>query len=132
MSAVTTFLGNGIPARPATVRATHRAAITRMSRTSPRVFLRRRLAVAGLAMGLVVAAAQAGDALGGAPLAAPERRPAASARTWVEVVVRPGDSLWSIVERTFPGEDPRARVDLLARARRGVQLVPGEVVQVPR
>jgi hypothetical protein len=127
MSAVTTFLGNGIPARPASVRATHRAAITRMSRTSPRVFLRRRLAVAGLAMGLVVAAAR-----GGAPRPPPAPRPAASARTWVEVVVRPGDSLWSIVERTFPGEDPRARVDLLARARRGVQLVPGEIVQVPR
>jgi hypothetical protein len=96
------------------------------------VYWRRRLAVVGLALGLVVVAAQAGDALGGSSLAAPERRPAASQPTWVEVTVRPGDSLWSIVERVFPGQDPRTRVDELMQARRGAPLVPGEVVQVPR
>jgi hypothetical protein len=94
------------------------------------VFWRRRLAVAGLAVGLVVVAAQAGDALGGSPLAAPERRPASA--TIVEVTAHPGDSLWSIVERTFPGEDPRPRVDELMDARHGAPLVPGEVVGVPR
>jgi hypothetical protein len=95
------------------------------------VFWRRRLAVAAIALGLVVVVAQAGDALGGSPLAAPERRPAAE-RTWVEVTARPGDSPWSIVERTFPGDDPRPRVDELVEARRGAPLVAGEVVQVPR
>ncbi len=131
MAAVTTFFGDGSPVHPTTYRSTPRAAITRARRPTPTVFWRRRLAVVGIALGLVVVAAQAGDALGGSPLAAPERRPAAS-RTWVDVTVRPGDSLWSIVERTFPGDDPRTRVDQLMEARDGAPLVPGEVVQVPR
>lgn len=86
-------------------------------------------------LGLVVVVAQAGDALGGSPLATPERRPASAAnleRTWVDVTVRPGDSVWSIVERTFPGADPRTRVDEVMDARHGAPLVPGEVIQVPR
>jgi nucleoid-associated protein YgaU len=135
VAAVTTFFGDGTPVHPATYRATPRAAITRARRTTPGVYWRRRLAVVAVALGLVVVAAQAGDALGGSPLAAPERRPAGSSlqdATWVDVTVRPGDSLWSIVERTFPGEDPRHRVDELVEARRGAPLVPGEVVQVPR
>ena len=136
MAAVTTFFGEGIPVHPAPYRETPRAAITRARRTTPTVYWRRRLAVVGIALGLVVVAAQAGDALGGSSLAAPERRPAtataARAATWVAVTVRPGDSLWTIVERVFPGRDPRARVDELVQARKGTPLVPGEVVQVPR
>ena len=135
MAAVTTFLGNDFPAYPATGRAVPRAAIARARRPSTAVYWRRRLAVVGMALGLVVVAAQAGDALGGSPLAAPERRPASStgsSSTVVEVTVRPGDSLWSIVERTFPGQDPRTRVDELMEARDGAPLVPGEVVGVPR
>jgi len=136
VAAVTTFFGAGIPVHPAPYRATNRAAIARAGRPTPTVYWRRRLAVVGLALGLVVVAAQAGDALGGSPLAAPERRPAAGSprleRTWVNVTVRSGDSLWSIVERVFPGQDPRTRVDELMEARRGTPLVPGEVVQVPR
>ena len=131
MAAVTTFLGNDFPAHPATRRAVPRAAIARARRPSPSVYWRRRLAVVGMAVGLVVVAAQAGDALGGSPLAAPERRPASS-KTVVEVTARPGDSLWSIVQRTFPGEDPRPRVDELVKARHGAALQPGEVVGVPR
>lgn len=130
MAAVTTFFGDGSPVTT-TYRATPRAAITRARRATPTVFWRRRLAVVAIALGLVVVVAQAGDALGGSPLAAPERRPAAE-RTWVDVTVRPGDSPWSIVERTFPGQDPRPRVDALVEARHGAALVPGEVVQVPR
>lgn len=130
MAAVTTFFGDGTLVHPATHRATPRAAITRARRATPTVFWRRRIAVVAIALGLVVVAAQAGDALGGSPLAAPERRPAAE-RTWVEVTVRPGDSPWSIVERMFPGRDPRPRVDELVEARHGAPLVPGEVIQVP-
>ena len=133
MAAVTTFFGEGSPVHPAMYRSTPRAAIARASRTTPTVFWRRRVAVVAIALGLVVVVAQAGDALGGSPLAAPERRPAAAAeRTWVDVTVRPGDSVWSIVERTFPGADPRTRVDELMDARHGAPLVPGEVIQVPR
>ena len=130
MAAITTFLGNDFPAYPATRRAVPRAAIARERRPSTAVYWRRRLAVVGMAVALVVVAAQAGDALGGSPLAAPERRPASS--SIVEVTARPGDSLWSIVQRTFPGEDPRPRVDELMEARHGAALVPGEVVGVPR
>jgi len=130
VAAVTTYFGSDSPAYPATRRAVPRAAIARARRPSTAVYWRRRLAVVGMAVGLVVVAAQAGDALGGSPLAAPERRPTSS--TLVEVKARPGDSLWSIVERTFPGEDPRPRVDELMEARDGAPLVPGEVVGVPR
>lgn len=134
MAAVTTFLGEASPVPTATYRATFpRAAIARGRRATPLVYWRRRLAVVAVALGLVVVAAQAGDALGGSPLAAPERRPpAAHERTWIEVIVRPGDSLWSIVARSLPGQDPRTRVDQLVEARRGAPLVPGETVQVPR
>ena len=135
MAAVTTYFGEDVPAYPATRRAVPRAAIARARRPSSAVYWRRRFAVVGMAVGLVVVAAQAGDALGGSPLAAPERRPASSSattKTVVEVTARPGDSLWSIVERTFPGEDPRPRVDELVEARHGAPLVPGEVVGVPR
>jgi hypothetical protein len=131
VAAVTTFFGEGSPVHPAVYRSTPRAAIARASRTTPTVFWRRRVAVVAIALGLVVVVAQAGDALGGSPLATPERRPAAE-RTWVDVTVRPGDSVWSIVERTFPGADPRTRVDELMDARHGAPLVPGEVIQVPR
>ncbi len=99
------------------------------------MFWRRRVAVVAIALGLVVVVAQAGDALGGSPLDTPERRPAGIAsveRTWVDVTVRPGDTVWSIVERSFPGSDPRTRVDQLMEARDGAPLVPGEVIQVPR
>jgi hypothetical protein len=130
VAAITTYFGEDSPAYPATRRAVPRAAIARARRPSTAVYWRRRLAVVGMALGLVVVAAQAGDALGGSPLAAPERRPASS--TIVEVTARPGDSLWSIVERTFPGEDPRPRVDELVEARHGAPLVPGEVVGVPK
>ena len=130
MAAVTTYFGEDFPAYPATRRAVPRAAIARARRPSSAVYWRRRLAVVGMAAGLVVVAAQAGDALGGSPLAAPERRPASS--SVVEVTARPGDSLWSIVERTFPGDDPRPRVDELVEARHRAPLVPGEVVGVPK
>ena len=130
MAAVTTFLGNDFPAHPATRRAVPRAAIARARRPSPAVYWRRRLAVAAMAVGLVVVAAQAGDALGGSPLAAPARHPTSA--SIVEVTARPGDSLWSIVERTFPGEDPRPRVHELMEARDGAPLIAGEVVGVPR
>jgi len=130
VAAVTTYFGEDLPAYPATRRAVPRAAIARARRPSSAVYWRRRLAVFAMAVGLVVVAAQAGDALGGSPLAAPERRPASS--SIVEVTARPGDSLWSIVERTFPGDDPRPRVDELVEARHGAPLVPGEVIGVPR
>jgi len=92
-------------------------------------YWRRRAVAAVLGVALVLVAAQAGGALGGSPLAAPERRPAVSEATGtVRYVVEPGDSLWSIAEVLAPGEDPRPVVDALAEARRGAPLIPGETI----
>jgi hypothetical protein len=95
------------------------------SPASRAVYVRRRVTVALLGMVLVVVMAQAGAALGGSTLAAPERRPA----VLVHTTVRPGDSLWSVAQRLAPGEDPRPVVDALAAARHGSPLVPGERVE---
>ncbi len=83
-----------------------------------------------LTLGMVLVMAQAGVALGGSSLAAPERRPTAvHADVLRNVVVRAGDSLWSIAERLEPGRDPRPVVDALEQARRGAPLMPGETVE---
>jgi LysM domain len=98
-------------------------------------YRRRRIAAAVLGVVLVLVAAQAGGALGGSPLAVPERRPASSptgsGAGLTRYVVQPGDSLWSIAEQLAPGEDPRPIVDALAEARGGTALVPGETVVWP-
>lgn len=48
------------------------------------------------------------------------------------VIVRPGDTLWSIALRTAPSVDPRAEVALLQQLNhlRGERLVPGERLRV--
>jgi LysM domain len=50
-----------------------------------------------------------------------------------QVVVRDGDTLWSIAQRMRPDADPRATVDAIVRTN-GVQagaLVPGQSLTVP-
>lgn len=137
MAAVTTVPGPGVPAIfPSIRRHAPRGATPRVPRVSRATYLRRRLAAVGLAFGLVVVAAQAGAALGGSPLAAPGRHPtpaAADAAAGVRrVVVRPGDSLWSIAERLAPGDDPRPVVDEIEQARGDAPLEPGETILWPR
>ena len=82
--------------------------------------------------GDLLVAAKAGAALGGSPLAVPERRPAVSVGSpsgvATQYVVQPGDSLWSIAEELEPGDDPRPVVDALADARGDAPLVPGETI----
>ena len=129
MTAVTTAPGTWTSASPATRRMPPRAATPRGRRASPTTYRRRRLAAATLAVAVVVVMGQAGVALGGTPLA-PERRPAVSGPR--SVVVRPGDSLWSIAARlTSPGEDPRPLVDALSAARNDEPLIPGETIRWP-
>jgi nucleoid-associated protein YgaU len=109
-------------------------------------------------LGVVVVLAQAGVALGGSPLAASERRPTVSvaasspstgggdvmsARLTPSVrggghdegdrlvVVRPGDTLWSIALRFDPDADPRPVVDAMSEARDGAPLVAGETIRWP-
>lgn len=49
------------------------------------------------------------------------------------VVVRPGDTLWSIAVGVAPEEDTREVVDALVEVNdlEGVDLVPGQVLQLP-
>jgi LysM domain len=128
MAAVTIIPGPGVPAVfPSVRRHAPRGATPRVPRVSRATYLRRRLAVVGLALGLVVVTAEAGAALGGSPLAAPGRRPTVSSvRT---IVVRPGDTLWGIAGRLAPGEDPRPVVDELAAASGDRPLVPGQTLR---
>jgi hypothetical protein len=78
-------------------------------------------------LAVLVMAGKAGAALGGSPLAVPERAPAVTRH-----VVQPGDTLWSVAERFAPGDDPRPIVDTLAAERGSGPLVPGEVLVRPR
>lgn len=138
MAACTTAPGIGVTGWSATSWVAPRGAIQRGplggARVTPATFRRRRLAVALLALGVVVVAARAGDALGGSPLAAPERRPASSAAAESMpggVVVRPGDTLWSIATRLAPDDDPRPLVDALTDALGSTALQPGERIRIP-
>ena len=112
---------------------TYQSGLTNRARSTTRpvpiaraTYWRRRFVVALLGIVLVLVMAQAGVALGGSTLAAPERRPASSHTT---ITVRPGDSLWSIAVRLAPGEDPRPVVHALEQARRGAPLQPGEKIE---
>jgi nucleoid-associated protein YgaU len=95
-------------------------------RPSAATYWRRRVVAVAVGLAALVMAAKAGAALGGSPLAVPERRPAVTHH-----VVQPGDSLWSIAARLEPGGDPRPVVDEVSAARGGAALVPGEVVTWP-
>ncbi len=93
------------------------------ARVPAAAYRRRRLAAILLGFGLVVVAGRAGAALGGSPLAAPERRPPV-----VSYQVKPGDSLWTVATRLVPHSDPRPVVDALSRARHDAPLLPGETI----
>jgi hypothetical protein len=114
-----------VPCRRPTTPAGRPAVATGGARAVARgVYWRRRLVVVVLAAVLVVLMGQAGAALGGTAASTPERPPAVRS-----VVVRPGDSIWSIAERLAPGRDPRPVVDELVRERGGTALQPGETVE---
>jgi hypothetical protein len=116
------------PAVTRTVRrVTSRSVARRGHRPSAATYWRRRAVAVAVGLVVLVMAGKAGAALGGSPLAVPERRPAVS-----QSVVQPGDSLWSIAARLQPGSDPRPVVDELTAARGGAPLVSGEVVTLPR
>ena len=117
------------PAVTRTVRRVEPRSVARRGhRPSAATYWRRRVVAVAVGLVVLVMAGKAGAALGGSPLAVPERRPAATSQS----VVQPGDSLWSIAARLEPGHDPRPVVDALAAARGGAPLVPGEVVTLPR
>ena len=104
-----------------------RPVVRRGHRASAATYWRRRVVAVVVGLAALAMAGKAGAALGGSPLAVPERRPAAT-----PYVVQPGDSLWSIAARLEPGRDPRPLVDALDDAGDGAPLVPGEVITRPR
>ena len=81
-----------------------------------------RLALAGAGGGALTAS---GSARAGGGAAA---GPSSSGHIYV---VQPGDSVWSIVEATSRGGDPRPEVDRLTAALGGQPLQPGERLQLP-
>ncbi len=128
MAAVVTTPRIEEPAVTPTVRrVAPRSVARRGHRPSAATYWRRRTVAVAIGLAALVMAGKAGAALGGSPLAVPERRPATT-----PYVVQPGDSLWSIAARLEPGHDPRPVVDALAADRGGAPLVPGEVITRPQ
>ena len=105
----------------------HRQYRPRPARSHQRaVYRRRRVLAALVGLGLVLTIARAGATLGGSPLATPERLPHVQ-----QVVVAPGDTLWSIARRAVPGHDVRPIVDAMVRSLGTSTVVAGETVPVP-
>ena len=89
------------------------------------VYRRRRVLAALVGLGLLLTVVRAGAALGGASLASPERLPHVQ-----QMVVEPGDTLWSIARRAAPGHDVRPIVDAMTRTLRTTTVVEGERITV--
>ncbi len=106
------------------------------------VYRRRRVAV--LAIGVLLLVLSLAGARAGLTAVTPQAPPPAStdrstasgraqsAGAAVVVVVRPGDTLWSIARRLEPGGDVRHLVDRLAAAHGPAPLQPGEAIALDR
>jgi hypothetical protein len=116
-----------IPLRPGNVQRAQspRQSSPRVTRSpGAAVYWRRRLFAAALGLGVLLTAAHAGAALGGTTTTSPERSPHVES-----IVVRPGDTLWTIAERLAPHADPRGVVDQLSSALGTSSVQPGEVIR---
>ena len=111
------------PERVVVVHRQPRPRVTRRERAA--VYWRRRAIATALGLGIVLTAAHAGVALGGSTTSTSGRSP----HPHVErVVVRDGDTLWSIAARLAPTSDPRSVVDALAAARGTSDVRAGQVI----
>ena len=111
-----------VPERAVIVHRQPSPRVTRSQRAA--VYWRRRLVAAALGLGVLLTATHAGAALGGSTTTVtPERSPHV-----VSVVVRPGDTLWSIATRVAPESDPRPVVDALAETLGTSSVEPGETI----
>jgi hypothetical protein len=90
------------------------------------VYRRRRVLAALVGLGLVLAVVRAGVTLGGSSFATSERLPHAQ-----QVVVQPGDSLWSVARRAAPGRDVRPIVDAMERQLGTSTITAGQQITVP-
>jgi hypothetical protein len=91
------------------------------------------LAAGLLALALLGVAHLAGAgaaAPGPAPTAAASPAPTNPAASGGEVVVRPGDTLWTIATSLQPDGDVRPLVDRLAERAGGAELRPGQRIDV--
>ena len=100
------------------------------------VYRRRRLLVAALFLGALLAGSWVLGALGGGPLTASEAGSPAVTLELAPVsqrthVVQPGDTLWSIARALAPEGDVRPVVDSLAAQRDGRPLQVGERITLP-
>ena len=96
-------------------------------------YARRRL-VALLLATVVLTVAVYGARAVLAPLAEPAPAgpaPAAAGPGSLQVVVQPGDTLWSIARRARPEGDIRPLVDRLVAEHGATPLRPGEIVSIP-
>jgi nucleoid-associated protein YgaU len=114
------------PERVVVVHRQPRPRVTRRERVA--VYWRRRAIATALGLGIVLTAAHAGVALGGSTTSTSGRSP----HPHVErVVVRQGDTLWSIARRVAPASDPRSVVDALAAARGTSDVRAGDTITWP-
>jgi len=101
-----------------------------------RLTRRGRVVLAGLA--IVVASAFVTlfwlSAAAGAQAAGHGQQPVAARRGLSQVVVRPGQTLWSIARRAEPSADPRIVVQQIieVNALSGAVIQPGELLWVPK
>lgn len=99
------------------------------------IYLRRRIAAAAIATLLLVAGYSALAEVARWASAGVSARPApvahavpVAAKSWT---VAPGDTLWGIVQASYPGEDPRPIVHKLSQSRGGSALQVGERIALP-
>ncbi len=108
---------------------------TRMYQPEVRVYRRRRvvtlMALVAVALVAVTGVRLALAGSGGGALTASGSSGASSSSAGHVYVVQPGDSLWSIVEATSRGGDPRPEVDRLAAQLDGRPLLPGQRLVLP-
>lgn len=101
------------------------------------VYRRRRLMVATVFLGALLAGSWVLGALGGGSLAASEAKAPSAVELRMEPVsqathvVAPGDTLWSIARQLAPEGDVRPVVDALAAHRNGRPLQVGERITLP-
>ena len=112
--------------QPERVVVVHRQPRPRVTRSKRAIYMRRRVIAASLGLGLVLTAAHAGIAFGGSTTTSGR-----SPHPHVEnIVVQPGDTLWSIARRIAPHSDPRGVVDRLAAELGTSDLQAGEMIRV--
>ena len=111
----------------------------RSDRCSPTTYWRRRLACLTLFIGAVwLMVSAAGSLLGSAeieqPFAAQTVFESAAGETLVTgqlVIVKPGDTLWSIARQLQPTGDLRPLVDRIAKMNNGHSLIAGQGLLLP-